>query len=185
MSLKHLYCIVLQHGKQQMAGGGRVEARFISLLTLFFALLLPSLASGGEIKAVQGQKTWCVAKPSLDEATLAANLNYACSQVDCSILQRGFACFYPDTLMSHASIAMNLYYQSRGRNFWNCYFKGSGLVVTTDPSPGLSFIMFLFETRWSVPDDHPVCCSSLFPLYLMRDLSVPQLIWNIWSVATE
>ncbi|RZS02883.1 hypothetical protein BHM03_00032989, partial [Ensete ventricosum] len=80
------------------------------------------------------QKTWCVAKPSSDEATLLGNINYACSQVDCSVLQRGRACFYPDNLMSHASIAMNLYYQSRGRNPWNCFFKNSGLLVATDPS---------------------------------------------------
>ncbi|RWW51813.1 hypothetical protein BHE74_00041804 [Ensete ventricosum] len=80
------------------------------------------------------QKTWCVAKPSSDDATLLENINYVCSQVDCSVLQRGFPCFYPDNLMSHASIAMNLYYQSRGRNPWNCFFNNSALVVTTDPS---------------------------------------------------
>ncbi|CAL9128466.1 unnamed protein product [Musa textilis] len=115
---------------------GRVRATLSSLLILSSALLLPSLVSGGATKVVQGQKTWCIAKPSADEATLAANLNFACSQVDCSVLQRGWSCFYPDNLMSHASIAMNLYYQSKGRNYWNCYFKGSALIVTTDPSFG-------------------------------------------------
>ncbi|CAL9072137.1 unnamed protein product, partial [Musa textilis] len=84
--------------------------------------------------SVRLQKTWCVAKPSSDKATLIANLNYACSQVDCSVLQRRGACFDPDTLISHASIAMNLYYQAMGRNRWNCYFDDSALVVATDPS---------------------------------------------------
>ncbi|CAL9056318.1 glucan endo-1,3-beta-D-glucosidase isoform X2 [Musa acuminata AAA Group] len=111
----------------------RAESTFLSLPALYLALLL--LLSVPLARA-QGQKTWCVAKPSSDEATLTANLNYACSQVDCSILQRGCGCFYPDNLISHASIAMNLYYQSRGRNYWNCYFKNSALVVTTDPSFG-------------------------------------------------
>ncbi|XP_074566389.1 major pollen allergen Ole e 10-like [Curcuma longa] len=111
-----------------------METRFCSLLLLTISSAL-LLASGSTMKLAQGQKTWwCIAKPSSDDATLATNLNYACSQVDCSIVQRGYGCFRPDTLMSHASIAMNLYYQARGRNFWNCYFKGSGLVVTTDPS---------------------------------------------------
>ncbi|XP_065014775.1 major pollen allergen Ole e 10-like isoform X1 [Musa acuminata AAA Group] len=113
---------------------GRVRATLSSLLILSSALIFPTLASGGATKVVQGQKTWCVAKPSADEATLAANLNFACSQVDCSVLQWGWTCFYPDTLVSHASIAMNLYYQSKGKNYWNCYFKGSALIVTTDPS---------------------------------------------------
>ncbi|XP_011083292.2 glucan endo-1,3-beta-D-glucosidase [Sesamum indicum] len=82
------------------------------------------------------QKSWCVAKPSSDEATLLANINYACSQVDCRILQKGCPCFSPDNLINHASIAMNLYYRAKGRNHWNCYFKNSGLIVVTDPSYG-------------------------------------------------
>ncbi|KAJ8484038.1 hypothetical protein OPV22_016523 [Ensete ventricosum] len=113
----------------------RAESTFPSLPALSLALLLLLSVPLAQAQA-QGQKTWCVAKPSSDEATLTANLNYACSQVDCSILQRGCGCFYPDNLISHASIAMNLYYQSRGRNYWNCYFKNSALVVTTDPSFG-------------------------------------------------
>ncbi|KDO52112.1 hypothetical protein CISIN_1g034483mg [Citrus sinensis] len=83
---------------------------------------------------VNGQKTWCVAKPSSDQAALLANINYACSQIDCRILQKGYPCFYPDNLMNHASISMNLYYQAKGRNRWNCDFRNSALIVTTDPS---------------------------------------------------
>ncbi|KAL6314273.1 hypothetical protein AAG906_016474 [Vitis piasezkii] len=103
-------------------------------LSLF--LLLLSFISGGTLKMVNGEKTWCVAKPSSDQATLLANINYACSQVDCRVLQRGCPCFSPDNLMNHASIAMNLYYQSRGRNHWNCYFQNSAVIVMTDPSYG-------------------------------------------------
>lgn len=85
-----------------------------------------------------------MAKPSSDQATLLANINYACSQVDCRIMQRGCPCFFPDILINRASVAMNLYYQSRGRNHWNCDFRGSGLVVITDPSKysSISFIIF-------------------------------------------
>ncbi|KAL3508813.1 hypothetical protein ACH5RR_028214 [Cinchona calisaya] len=90
----------------------------------------------GNLTLVNGQKTWCVAKPSSDQATLLDNINYACSQVDCSALQRGCSCFSPDNLINHASIAMNLYYQSRGRNHWNCFFGNSALIVMTDPSYG-------------------------------------------------
>ncbi|KAK1298724.1 hypothetical protein QJS10_CPB14g00519 [Acorus calamus] len=46
-------------------------------------VLLLSIFSGDIVKSVQAEKTWCVAKPSSDDATLLANINYACSQVDC------------------------------------------------------------------------------------------------------
>lgn len=88
------------------------------------------------------QKTWCVARPSSDQATLLANINYACSHVDCRIMQKGCPCFYPDSLISHASIAMSLYYHSQGKNQWNCDFRGSGLIVITDPSQSD------FNTEW-------------------------------------
>ncbi|KAA8524060.1 hypothetical protein F0562_010509 [Nyssa sinensis] len=104
--------------------------------TLSLSLLLLSCISVGTLKLVEGEKTWCVAKPSSDPATLMTNINYACSQVDCRVLKKGCPCFSPDNLMNHASIAMNLYYQSRGRNKWNCNFKNSALIVMTDPSYG-------------------------------------------------
>ncbi|XP_057461886.1 uncharacterized protein LOC130752108 [Actinidia eriantha] len=114
----------------------------------------------GTLKVVIGQidlckfsqivllKTWCVAKPSSNEATLLENINYACSQVDCRTLQKGCPCSSPDNLISHASIVMNLYYQCKGRNKWNCDFqigfflitylesRNSGLISLTDPSYG-------------------------------------------------
>ncbi|XP_077229753.1 major pollen allergen Ole e 10-like [Tasmannia lanceolata] len=106
----------------------------MSLPMLSFVLLL--CFSSGIVRLVHGQKTWCVAKPSSDDATLQNNINYACSQVDCSVLRQGCPCFYPDNKISHASISMNLYYQSKNRNIWNCHFSGSGLIVVTDPSYG-------------------------------------------------
>nr|XP_043620632.1 glucan endo-1,3-beta-D-glucosidase-like [Erigeron canadensis]XP_043620633.1 glucan endo-1,3-beta-D-glucosidase-like [Erigeron canadensis] len=99
-------------------------------------ILLLSILSVGFLRMGQAQKTWCVAKPSSSEATLLENINYACSKVDCSILQRGGSCYAPDNVVNHASIAMNLYYQSQGRNSWNCQFKNSGLVTMSDPSYG-------------------------------------------------
>ncbi|XP_057540307.1 major pollen allergen Ole e 10 [Amaranthus tricolor] len=102
------------------------------LLFLFFF----SLISGPKFAMANGQRTWCIAKPSSDEATLLANINYACSQVDCRVMQKGCPCFSPDNLINHASIAMNLYFRSKGCNLWNCDFRGSGLLVITDPSYG-------------------------------------------------
>ncbi|GMH24241.1 hypothetical protein Nepgr_026084 [Nepenthes gracilis] len=101
---------------------------------LSVSLLLLSLFSGEFLAVVNGQRTWCVAKPSSNEQTLLANINYACSQVDCRILRRDCPCFSPDNLISHASVAMNLYYRANGCNKWNCDFRNSGLIVLSDPS---------------------------------------------------
>ncbi|CAN4104311.1 unnamed protein product [Withania somnifera] len=94
-----------------------------AILTLFCLLLLSyfSVSRIPFLVLIWG-KTWCVAKPSSDETTLKQNLNYACSNVDCSVLREGCPCFTPNNLMNHASIAMNLYYQAKGRNYWNCHF---------------------------------------------------------------
>ncbi|KAK8951848.1 Glucan endo-1,3-beta-D-glucosidase [Platanthera zijinensis] len=88
-----------------------------------------------EVRAA-AKNTWCVANPATSEADLQNNIQFACSSTDCSLIQYGGACFDPQTIIFHASVAMNLYYQSVGRNSWNCYFGGSGLIVTTDPSYG-------------------------------------------------
>ena len=81
------------------------------------------------------EKTWCIAKPSSSEAELAENINYVCDQLkDCSLIQANGACYNPNTSINHASVAMNMYYQSNGRNPWNCDFKNSGLISKTDPS---------------------------------------------------
>lgn len=85
---------------------------------------------------VQEQKYWCVGKPSASEAELSANIEYGCSfeRVNCSVIQEGGVCFYPNTLINHASVVMNLYYSSMGRNSWNCDFRSSALTVISNPS---------------------------------------------------
>ncbi|KAE8674227.1 Glucan endo-1,3-beta-glucosidase-beta-glucanase, putative isoform 2 [Hibiscus syriacus] len=107
-----------------------------------FCLLLLSFDSGILLKLAKGQgKTWCVAKPSTDDAALASNINSACNDLgslgwNCSQIQPNGACFEPDTLINHASFAMNSYYQAFGRQEHNCYFLSSGLVTISDPSYG-------------------------------------------------
>ncbi|KAJ4821524.1 Carbohydrate-binding X8 domain superfamily protein [Rhynchospora pubera] len=114
------------------------------LVNLSSSLLLLCLICGGSMvmRSQSDQETWCVAKPSSDEVALLNNLNYACSIVNCTIFQEGYSCFYPNNNISHASIAMNLYFQSRGRNYWNCDFNSSGLIVSTDPSFGDCVYLF-------------------------------------------
>ncbi|XP_021843723.1 glucan endo-1,3-beta-glucosidase isoform X2 [Spinacia oleracea] len=104
-----------------------------STFSLLFLLLL-SFVSGRMFAMANGQRTWCIAKPSSNEATLLANINYACSQVDCRVLHKGCPCFSPDNLINHASIAMNLYFRAHGCQQGSCDFRGSALIVITDPS---------------------------------------------------
>ncbi|XP_047319409.1 glucan endo-1,3-beta-D-glucosidase [Impatiens glandulifera] len=109
-------------------------AKVIAAFSIF-VLISSFLSVGGNLKTIKAQKTWCVPKPSLNEGTLMENINFACSEVDCKkVLQKGLPCYSPDNLMNHAAIAMNLYYQCKGRNKWNCDFKNSGLITLSDPS---------------------------------------------------
>ncbi|KAM7271677.1 hypothetical protein ACFE04_030891 [Oxalis oulophora] len=109
----------------------------LAKLALILLILIPN--SGQAQK--QGNsgdsiKTWCVAKPSASDEQLIANIEFSCNYVDdqCSILEPGQPCFLPYTLNNHASVAMNLYYQSVGGHNWNCDFNDTGLPTTSDPS---------------------------------------------------
>ncbi|PON33106.1 Glycoside hydrolase [Parasponia andersonii] len=95
-------------------------------------------ASGGG-GVLRGPSVWCVAKPHAAEKVLQAVLDFCCGPggVDCrDIYNESGECFEPNKLLAHASYAMNSYYQMHGRNFWNCDFKGTGLVTFSDPSYG-------------------------------------------------
>lgn len=85
---------------------------------------------------VKGQ--WCVAKADAKAVDVKAAMDWACDQAgtDCSPIRAGKACYIPNTLVSHASYAMNAYFQSQGRHSWNCDFKGTAMVVDKDPSYG-------------------------------------------------
>ncbi|KAI3452135.1 hypothetical protein Pfo_008800 [Paulownia fortunei] len=92
--------------------------------------------SGGAIN--RGPSVWCVAKPHSDEKVIQAVLDFCCGPggVDCREIYENGDCFAPDKIHAHASYAMNAYYQMHGRNYWNCDFKGTGLVTFSDPSYG-------------------------------------------------
>ncbi|XP_074582926.1 glucan endo-1,3-beta-glucosidase-like [Curcuma longa] len=92
----------------------------------------PAPALGG------GARRWCVAIADTGEAALQANIDYACGSggADCKAIQEGGECFYPNTLLAHASYSMNSYYQAAGRHDFNCDFGHTGTVTTSDPSHG-------------------------------------------------
>lgn len=85
--------------------------------------------------------TWCVSKPTSNDTQLMENLEYVCRRVDCHVIERGGPCFHLETHLHHASVAMNLYYQSTGRRNSSCDFRNSGLISLTDPS----------KPNWPIP----------------------------------
>ncbi|CAD6252597.1 unnamed protein product [Miscanthus lutarioriparius] len=87
----------------------------------------PSPSGGGK---------WCVAKSGASATDLQNNINYACGYIDCKPIQRGGACFDPNNVQSHASYVMNAYYQANGLHDYDCDFKGTGVVTSSDPSYG-------------------------------------------------
>ncbi|KAL8218156.1 hypothetical protein R6Q57_021529 [Mikania cordata] len=83
---------------------------------------------------VQGKK-WCVAKPDATTVALQSNIDYVCSSgIDCRPIQAGGACFKPNNMRAHAAFVMNSFYQTNGRNDYNCDFAHTGVITFTDPS---------------------------------------------------
>ncbi|XP_073284069.1 major pollen allergen Ole e 10-like [Primulina huaijiensis] len=113
-----------------------IAAMAKAFVALFFLLL--SVSALFQMRSSRGQEMhWCVAKPSSEQVALNDNIQYACNNLaDCRVIQPGGACYLPNNLINHASVVMNLYFQSRGRQNWNCEFGGTGLRVITDPSYG-------------------------------------------------
>ncbi|KAL0332279.1 UNVERIFIED_CONTAM: Glucan endo-1,3-beta-glucosidase 13 [Sesamum calycinum] len=96
------------------------------------------LGFGEKALTNRGPSVWCVAKPHADEKVMQAVVDFCCGPggVDCREIYENGDCFAPDKIHAHASYAMNAYYQMHGRNYWNCDFKGTGLVTFSDPSYG-------------------------------------------------
>ncbi|KAL4603125.1 hypothetical protein ACB092_10G103200, partial [Castanea dentata] len=104
----------------------------LTLAIFFLFLMLLSLDLRSSVTTnVKGK--WCVAKPMTSDDMLQANIDFACNHADCGLIRYGGGCYYPNTLINHASIIMNLYYQANGRKDMSCYFKNTGCIVMKDP----------------------------------------------------
>ncbi|CAN4116848.1 unnamed protein product [Withania somnifera] len=90
-------------------------------------------ATGG---GVHGNALWCVAKPSVPPETLQEALDYACGEgaADCEAISPTGSCFYPDTVVAHASYAFNSYWQKTKSIGGTCGFGGTAMLINTDPS---------------------------------------------------
>ncbi|XP_021751412.1 glucan endo-1,3-beta-glucosidase 12-like [Chenopodium quinoa] len=82
------------------------------------------------------EKLWCVAKPSVPAETLQEAMDYACGEggAECDEIQPNGNCYFPDSLVSHASYAFNSYWQKNKINGGTCDFGGTAMLINSDPS---------------------------------------------------
>ncbi|CAI9111285.1 OLC1v1011472C1 [Oldenlandia corymbosa var. corymbosa] len=78
---------------------------------------------------------WCVAKPSVPPEALQEALDYACGQggADCAAIKPRGSCYYPNTIVAHASFAFNSYWQKNKGNGGTCGFQGTAMLIDSDP----------------------------------------------------
>lgn len=81
-------------------------------------------------------QTYCIAMDGVDAKTLQAALDWACGpgRANCSEIQPGEACYYPNNVKNHASYAFDSYYQNQGKSAGSCDFKGVAMITTSNPS---------------------------------------------------
>ncbi|XP_031279494.1 major pollen allergen Ole e 10-like [Pistacia vera] len=121
----------------QASGRQKFDCDFKS--SALIALTDPSSSSctyPGAEADVDTSNTWCVAKPTANDNILQSNIDFACQKTNCDPIKEGGLCFNPNTLMHHASYAMNSYYQLSGRDAASCDFNNSAMIVTSNPGYG-------------------------------------------------
>jgi hypothetical protein len=99
----------------------------------------PSAGSGGggsETPPPSATYVWCVAKPNATNSSLQQGLDWACGPglANCDPIQPGGACYLPNTVVSHASYAFNIYYHYFQTDPRSCSFGGDAVLINVDPS---------------------------------------------------
>ncbi|KAM7523152.1 hypothetical protein LguiA_013054 [Lonicera macranthoides] len=87
---------------------------------------------------VNSSGNFCIARRGADNSKLQDGLNWACGQgqANCTAIQSGQSCYFPDTIQNHASYAYNDYYQRMQSAGGTCDFDGTAMTTNTDPSYG-------------------------------------------------
>ncbi|OIT38239.1 PREDICTED: major pollen allergen Ole e 10-like [Nicotiana attenuata] len=88
--------------------------RCISLFLVSFFFFFASCLGVSEWANQKQGNTWCVAIVSAPPDKLQGFIDSTCSQLDCSPIRPGGACFEPNTLRNHASYALDLFYKAKG-----------------------------------------------------------------------
>ncbi|XP_068649301.1 glucan endo-1,3-beta-glucosidase 8-like [Aristolochia californica] len=82
------------------------------------------------------EKQWCVLnKEAKSTSKLPANMDYACSNGDCTALGYGCSCNNLDA-SANASYAFNMYFQMQDQDVQACNFNGLAKITTKNMSQG-------------------------------------------------
>ncbi|KAI7756757.1 hypothetical protein M8C21_002753 [Ambrosia artemisiifolia] len=100
------------------------------------------------------EQLWCVAKPSVPLEKLQEAMDYACGEggADCGPISPNGSCYFPDSVVAHASYAFNSYWQKNKRNGGTCGFGGTAMLINSDPSKIHWFSSVPFHTCISFED---------------------------------
>ncbi|GAB4835121.1 hypothetical protein Ancab_000030 [Ancistrocladus abbreviatus] len=122
---------------EDMRRGPLSEKNWGVFFTNGSAIYSLSLSTSSQISG-NGSGVFCVAKQDADSDQLRDGLNWACGlgHANCSAIQLGGPCYYPDNLENHASFAYNDYYQKMHSIGGTCDFGGTATTTTVDPSYG-------------------------------------------------
>lgn len=103
---------------------------------------------------------WCVAKPTVPEDTLQEAMDYACGEGggDCEEISPSGRCYYPNTIVSHASYAFNSYWQMKKNAGGTCDFGGTAMIINSDPSNFIGSFVFVILLSFVVV----ICVIEMF-----------------------
>lgn len=122
-----------------------------------------------EAQTAPATPQWCVASEQATDAQLQEALDWACSSqggANCSSIQSDGICFLPNSLTDHASFAFNDYWQKFKASDGSCDFKGSAVLVDSDPSndfPKHLITYFQLMTRLLLLAGHDPCIYLQLP----------------------
>ncbi|XP_057826969.1 glucan endo-1,3-beta-glucosidase 3 isoform X2 [Cryptomeria japonica] len=138
----------------------------VFLYALLFAIVFSATTSEGAVSQ------WCVADPQAPDYFLQSALDWVCSSggADCNSIQPNQACYEPQNLVAHASVAFNSYWQKYKKQGASCYFNSAAFVTENNPSKGNCVYNFIVSSP-SSPATNPN-----FPVY---NSSIPGGIPNV------
>lgn len=100
----------------------------MKLSALFVALSMCVL-----IIAATSDDCRCIFLAGTSQGQKLGALNYVCANLDCSPIQQGGADYYPDTIESHASWAIDAWFQAhRDSPGTSCDFSGTAEIICED-----------------------------------------------------
>ncbi|KAL3529766.1 hypothetical protein ACH5RR_009088 [Cinchona calisaya] len=117
---------------------GPVSERNWGIIFTNGSTVYPISLSNSDSVSKNSSGVFCVARQDVEDKKLQSGLNWACGQgqANCTAIQTGQPCYFPDTLQNHASYAYNDYYQKMHSIGGTCDFDDTAMTTSQDPSYG-------------------------------------------------